>query len=274
MTSLPRVGQTLGGARLQQLVAKGGHAMVFRALEIDGGRPVVVKIVQGSDPQVTRRFLREMKILAGLRHANVVSILDSGQNGSLLWYATLDTGAVDLSAWTARDRQVPAPPVKLRVLSDVLDGLSVIHSLGIIHRDLKPANVLVLPDGSAQVADFGLALPAGATPITEPDQVVGTVLYLTPEQLRQEPLDLRSDLYQWALIAFWLYAGELPFKGEPPLSRSLRRCMDPIPALSSECPALPSRLSDLIQRNLSPNPDWRHQSAGDLAEDLRTVRWE
>jgi hypothetical protein len=262
-------GDRVGHFLLESPLGEGGAARVFLARDTRLDRPVVLKLVHSPlDPAASSRFVREARLLARLTDPHVVKVLDAGADGELLWLAMEHTRAVDLRSW--RPCGPPLAPV-LRILADVLRGLAAIHALAVIHRDVKPENVLVLPDGSAQLADLGLAQILDASRLTVDGKLAGTPQYLSPEMMSGEAIDARSDLYQWALVAHELLAGDLPFPDSSLPTRILRRCHEPVPSLSVLRHDLPRLLCDLVDRNLSPSPDLRHQSAQELLEDLSLV---
>lgn len=254
-------GSVLGHYEIEEPIGQGGFSTVFRARDLRLKRSVILKTLDAPTGAAAERFLREARVLARISHPHVVPVYDSGQDGRVLWFVTADEKAVDLAQWVeARSGSLTLGPA-VRVLRDTLRGLRALHQEGIVHRDVKPANVLVRPDGSARITDLGLALEAGRTRLTAPGALVGTLLFLSPEQTLGSDVDHRSDLYQWALVAYWLLHGMLPFPGEDGARRVTRRCEEPIASMASLVPDLPVELARIVDRNLSIRPDDRDASA-------------
>jgi eukaryotic-like serine/threonine-protein kinase len=197
-----RKGALLGGRyRLERVLGTGGMATVWLARDERLQRPVAAKILSDSlaaDPTYLRRFRREARLAAGLSHANLVEVYDFGGDGDRPYLAMeyVEGGSLadSISAGTARELD-PS-----RLARELLEALDHIHDAGIVHRDVKPGNVLIAPDGTAKLTDFGIAQPEDASRLTSTGLVVGTRSYIAPEVFRGERATVRSDLYSCAMI--------------------------------------------------------------------------
>ena len=263
----------------------GGMGEVYRARDTRLGREVAVKVLPerfAGDADLVRRFEHEARAVAALSHANIVTLYDFGRAGELL-YAVSEL----LEGETLRTRLKHAPaawPRAVEIAVAVADGLSAAHSRGIVHRDLKPENIFLTSDGRVKILDFGLArwkppeTVAGessaptAVALTEPGYIVGTVGYMSPEQVRGQPADQPSDIFSLGCVLFESIAGRTPFGGETPAETMAAVLRDPAPDLSSAEPALPRELSRILAHCLEKEPGERFQSARDLAFALRAVQ--
>jgi eukaryotic-like serine/threonine-protein kinase len=197
-----REGSLLAGRyRLERVLGAGGMAIVWLARDERLWRPVAAKILSdtlAADPIYLRRFRREARLAAGLSHPNLVKVYDFGGEDDRPYLAMeyVDGGSLAerISAGTARGWD------SSRLARELLEALDHIHSAGIVHRDVKPGNVLIAPDGTAKLTDFGIAQPEGATRLTSTGVVVGTRSYIAPEVERGEPATTRSDLYSCAMV--------------------------------------------------------------------------
>jgi serine/threonine protein kinase len=261
---------TVARFRVGPELGRGGGGQVHRAFD-DSGASVVLKCARVEDGMDTRRFLREAELLKRLDHPHVARCLDAGRDGDWLWMAMPDDGAVSLTERVQTTRPGPGDPAIVRWLAHALAGLAALHALKVVHRDVKPDNLLVARDGTLKVADLGLAFQEGRSRLTASAAVVGSAAWLPPEALRGGRAEPVSDIYQWALVGYWLCAGALPFASDAPLAASSRRCFEPVPPLASVAPGVPALLSDLIERNLAPDPAHRSRDALELLEDLRTL---
>lgn len=256
----------IGPYALGELLGQGGAARVHRATDTRDGRAVVLKCAQAADGIDEKRFLREAAILTKLAHPHLVRCLDVGRTGPWLWMVMEDLRAETLEQRVKRAR--PDDTELVRWLAHILMGLEALHAQRVVHRDIKPANLLIGGDGSLRVADLGLAFQEDGEQLTGSAAVVGSPEWYPAEVLTGSRADTRGDLYQWALVAYWLVAGTLPFPGDPPLTASSRRCYDPITPLSFMRKSCPPLLSDLVERNLAPDPEHRHAAARELLADL------
>ena len=275
-------GTVIGGRyRLEELVASGGMAAVWRATDEVLARTVAVKILHpklAGDGAFLERFRHEALAAASLTHPNVVAIYDTGSDrvGDLeQHYIVMEFCADGTVAGALETDGRFAPERAARVGSSICTALEYAHGCGIIHRDIKPANVLITPDDTVKVGDFGIAKAVASTEdITTTGIILGTVAYLSPEQARGVEPDPRSDLYSVGVVLFELIAGRPPFSGETPLATAMMHLEQEAPSLRSIVPTVPRALDTAIMRALSKDPDERPQTAAEMRSELATFSGE
>ncbi len=245
-------------------------AEVYLARHRLHGGLFAVKVLNESlanEPRIVERFLQEARTAATLSgHPNIVSIFDIGEGGGLHYIIMPYIGGEDLRRYLEREGRLPEPEAAF-VVAEVAEALVWAASKGIVHRDLKPGNIRLDPSGRVIVLDFGIA-KAGDQPLglTVAGERPGTPYYMSPEQIRGEVCDQRSDLYTLGVIFFELLSGKRPFDGDSYRAIEDGHLFGAVPALDTDpgCHAIISRL-------LQKNPDDRYQSARDLVADLRTL---
>lgn len=258
----------IGPYKIGALLGAGGVARVHRAVDSRNERAVVLKCSSITKSVDEQRFLREAALLQRLDSPHLVRCLDAGRTGTWLWMVMEDLSAEAMTDVVKRARPAAGSPEIVRWLAHLLLGLSALHAVRVVHRDVKPANLLLGADGLLRVADLGLAFQEDLEPLTGAAALVGSPEWYPAEVLTGSRADQRGDLYQWALVAYWLVSGALPFPGESPLAASSRRTYDPIAPLVTVAPECPPLLSDLVERNLAPDPEHRHAEARELLADL------
>jgi serine/threonine-protein kinase len=254
-------------------------ASIYAAMDLRLDRLVAVKIMHphlANDEDFVNRFIKEAKATAALSHPNVVSIQDQGWNegGSPAVFIVMEY----IDGNTLRDYlfergSLPVEEV-LRFLIPVVSALAEAHSLGIIHLDIKPENILISKDGRVKIADFGLARGAqlGSTQTVESSVVLGSVSYLSPEQVARGISDARSDIYSLGIVFFELLIGRKPFDGDTPIQIAYKHVNDRVPSVRSIKPEIPESIDQLVTQATSPNPDQRFKDARELLEVLRNIQ--
>ena len=272
----PLVGQTIDGRYLiQARLARGGMATVYEALDLRLDRVVALKVMHrhlAEDPDFVSRFRREARSTARLAHPHVVGVFDQGEADDLIYLAMeLVPGR------TVRDLLVDfgplAPEQALVILEPVLEGLGAAHAAGFVHRDIKPENVLIADDGRVKVADFGLAralVPSDTSATT--GMIIGTVAYLSPEQVERGDADGRSDVYAAGILLFEMVTGRVPHEGTSPLSVAYQHVNADVPPPSQLTRGLPTEVDALVLTATRRDPKQRYQSAGAFLADARRVR--
>ena len=254
-------------------VGRGGMALVFLAHDTKHGRRVAVKVLR---PEVSGaigadRFVREIRIAAGLTHPHILPLHDSGQVDDILYYVMPYVEGESLRHRLEREKQLSLDDA-LRIVFEIADAVGHAHTLGIVHRDLKPENVL-LEAGHAVLSDFGIARAitvAGGASLTSTGIALGTPAYMSPEQaLGDGNIDARSDVYALGCLAYELLAGEPPFTGPTAQAILARKSVGDVPSLSVIRDVVPPAVERVIQRALATVPADRYATAGEFAEALR-----
>ena len=270
-----------GRYQLLRQVANGGMATIYEALDTRLDRKVAVKIMHAhlaQDDAFVSRFIREAKAAAALTHPNIVAVQDQGWNQSgvpavflvmeLIEGHTLREYLNERGRFEIKDA--------INYLTPILSALSAAHDLGIVHRDVKPENILISKDGRIKIADFGLARGEliGTTMTAESSVILGSVSYLSPEQVQRGIADSRSDVYAAGIVAYEMFTGEKPFSGDSPIQIAYMHVNEAIPRLRSKRKEIPQALDELIASATSKNPDDRPRTAGEFLARLHTIQIE
>jgi serine/threonine protein kinase len=252
-------------------IGRGGMGMVYRGYDQALEREVAVKTltVEGTlDIESRKRFEIEAKAAARLQHPNILTVFELGEERGVPFIVMELLPGMDLEALLRSGEELLLEE-KLDVVVQVCRGLAFAHEHGIVHRDIKPSNVRLLDDGSVKIMDFGIAKLQG-TGITQSGVMVGTVHYMSPEQIRGQTLDGRSDVFSLGVILYELLAGRRPFSGQG-ATEVLYKIVHEAPAPLSEARAVPMRLQAVVDKALCKDRDGRHASATQLAEELSAV---
>jgi serine/threonine-protein kinase len=268
------VGSTIGNYEVTGLLGRGGMATVYRARQESMGRDVAIKIVPNGDGEsgmTLQRFEREVQLIAQLQHPRILPVYDFGQADDFTYLVMrlVETG-------TLADRLEEGPldiDQAIQVLDQLAGALDYAHQHGIVHRDLKPANVFLDEAGNVYLADFGLAklLERVDTQLTATGYVLGTPAYMSPEQITDQPIDRRVDVYALGLILFEMLTGQQVFSGSTPASVIFKHVSDPPPLPSSLANHLTSQIDAVVLKALEKAPDDRHQTAGELAAAFKAA---
>ncbi len=268
----PEIGDELDGFRLTELLARGGMATVFRAVELATGDERVLKIPHlqyESDVVFYQRFLREEEIGRSVDHPGIVRVLGPREK-SRLYLAMEYVPGRSLAEVLEAERPL-ASARALDIACQLADALACLQRHGVVHRDVKPGNVRVLPDGRVKLLDFGIALVETARRLTWAglSHAVGTPDYMAPEQIRGRRGDARTDVYALGTLLYELLTGHLPFEGlEVGALLELKRHGEPTPP-SAHRPDLDPRLEAIVLRALATDPRDRYAGAAELLDDLR-----
>lgn len=267
-----------GRYKLTRIVASGGMATIYAATDLRLDRSIAVKIMHphlAQDEKFVERFIREAKAAASLSHPNIVAVLDQGwnQGGTPCVFIVMEL----VEGSTLRDylfEQGPASVAQtLQMLMPVASALAAAHKIGIIHRDIKPENILVSKEGRIKIADFGLARGAllGTTLTAESSVILGSVSYLSPEQVQRGIADSRSDVYSLGIVLFELLTGTKPYQGEDPVQIAIKHVNDRVPAPSSINPSIPPEIDELVLNATDTNPDKRPKDGAEFFDRLRAL---
>ncbi len=253
-------------------LAQGGMATIYLARDVQRGQPVAIKVMQQGLASVlgAERFLREIEIARSIVHPLIVPLYDSGNVGDVLYYVMPYVEGESLYQRQQRERQLALEDA-LRVTHDVATALGYAHSFGVLHRDVKPENIL-LAGGRALVADFGLARAIGAAEyerLTETGIIVGTLYYMSPEQLRQaRGLDQRTDIYALGCILYEMLAGVPPYTGRSIKELITRILRDPVPSIQRSCPSVPAAVDQAISRAIAKSAADRFATMAEFVNAL------
>ena len=273
---------------------RGGQGVVYEAIQESTHRPVALKVLLAgryATPEAQRRFEREIEIVAGLKHPDIVSVFDSGRTLDGRQYCVMDLVAGSrLDEWL-RTAQ-PRPKEALALFARVCEAVHYAHQRGVIHRDLKPSNILIEPGPAPKILDFGLARPAGSNEplVSRTGQIVGTLPYMSPEQTRGRPdeIDVRTDVYSLGVVLYELMTGAYPYPVDGDLPDVIRHITETEPASPSRvwrvessrsttgdstskprsCP-IDDDIETIVFKALSKEKDRRYQTALELAQDIR-----
>jgi eukaryotic-like serine/threonine-protein kinase len=265
-----------GQYEVEREIGRGGMGVVYLARDLRLDRMVAIKTLPPSlagDVGVRERFLREARTAARLSHPNIVPIHRADELAGQVFFVM---GFVDGDSLAAKVAKGPiAPRDALPILRDVAAALGYAHKHGVVHRDVKTENILLdTISGRAMVTDFGIARVAAAAPLTATGQVLGTVYYLSPEQVADEKVDARSDIYALGVVGYVMLSGQFPFDGALASAVLISHVIKPAPPLASVAPHVPASLAAIIDRCLTKDPEGRFQSCLELDAALDRARAE
>lgn len=256
----------VGHLEIRGLLGEGAIGRVYRAFDPVTGREVAVKRVRETlsrDENVMKRFRREAETVERLTHPNLVRVHDVGSDHMVLDLVEGES----LGERLERDGTLP-PEEAVALLQQMAEALDYIHARGIVHRDVKPSNVLVLPDGTVKITDFGIAHLSWA-PITRTGELIGSPAYMAPEQIALGDVEPASDVYALGVVAYQCLTGERPFNGKS-VGALLRSVVyDTPPAATERNPSLPGRVDAVLARALAKDPDERFACARDFVAALK-----
>ena len=252
--------------RLDHAIGRGGMGTVYQAHDLLLDRDVAVKVLSARAVESRARLQREARAVAKLNHPNIVSVYDAGESAGLPFIVMELVPGDSLHAHPPQTLDET-----LAIARQICAALDHAHAQGIVHRDLKPENVLLTKDGIAKLMDFGLARSSGGSHITQEGAIVGTVLYLAPEQARGQTVDGRSDLYSLGVMLYEFATGQLPFKGDDPIAIISQHLNAPVVPPSSLRSDIPPSFEAIIMKLLAKDPNDRFGSAHEVEEALTRI---
>jgi serine/threonine-protein kinase len=260
---MPRHPARIGKYEVLEVVGRGGMGVVYKATDPQIGRFVAIKMITGGDLE---RFYAEAKSTGNLQCPNIVTVHDLGDHEGNPYLVMEYLDGVSLESILASGRPMSLLE-KLRVMTDVCNGLSYAHQRNIIHRDIKPGNIMVLNDGATKIVDFGIAR-VGDRRMTKTDQVIGSLHYMSPEQIQCRPLDGGTDIFSTGVVLYQLLTGVLPFEASDTGATLMKIIHDPPPPLNAYIRDIPPELDQVVGRALAKSRDERYVGARDMAFDL------
>jgi serine/threonine-protein kinase len=263
--------------KIEELLGSGGMSAVYRANDPNLRRIVAVKLIHthlSKDPDFIRRFEDEAASVAQLRHPNIIQMFDFDHDGEtyymIMEYVPGESLQQRLKRFNDEERKLTLEET-VHLAGGVCDAVDFAHKRGLIHRDIKPANVMLNLQGDAILMDFGIVKIIGGTQHTATGAVVGTALYMSPEQIRGERPDHRADIYSLGVMLYEMAGGRPPFAADSAMTVMMMHLNDPVPDVSQYNPTIPPALRGVISKALAKDPAQRYQTAGEMASDLRGI---
>lgn len=266
----------IGKYNVEGILGRGGMGVVYKAVDPQIGRYVAIKMITaGGDPSLLERFKSEARSTGSLQCPNIVTVYDFGEQDGNPYLVMQFLEGSSLESMIQRGVTLSLSE-RLGIIVDVCNGLAYAHQRGVIHRDIKPGNIMVLQDGvndgMAVIVDFGIARIGGDARLTKTDQIVGSVHYMSSEQLQAKELDSRTDIYATGVVLFQLLTGVLPFDAPDTAATLLKIVNEPPPPLSTYIKEYPPDLDGIVSRALAKKREERYANAKDLAFDLQQVQ--
>ena len=267
------VGQEIGSYLIVEYLGAGGMAHVYKAFHPRLERYAAIKFIRPElidGDRFSRSFEQEAKLLARLKHPNIVHIYDIGGMDDLLYLVMEFVTGSSLKDWLPKEDQIPFDRA-LPILTQVSQALDYAHDQDIVHLDIKPANILLTPDGKALLADFGIARLLGPSGhATQTESTTGTPAYIAPEQIDHTigPLGPRCDVYSLGVVVYEMLTGQPPFSGDTSISQMIKRLQGPPVPPRTYNPGLPQAAEQALLQALAMDPADRHASAGAFIDDL------
>jgi beta-lactam-binding protein with PASTA domain/tRNA A-37 threonylcarbamoyl transferase component Bud32 len=261
----------MGRYELTHLVARGGMAQVYRAVDLQLDRPVALKVLfpeLSVDKTFVERFRREAQAAANLSHPNIVPVFDWGEDDGVYFIVMEYVDGRSLSAVLRDPQKLPSNQIA-QIGAGVAAALAFAHRHGVVHRDVKPGNILITPDGEVKVTDFGIARAMNTEEsLTQTGAVMGTAAYFSPEQAEGKTVDARSDIYSLGVVLYEMAVGRPPFTGDSPVAVASKHVRDQpvLPRVAN--PACPAALEAVIMKAMAKDPASRYGSAEEMRADL------
>jgi serine/threonine protein kinase len=254
----------ISGYQVLEIAGRGGMSTVYRAIQLDTGREVALKLILSTKQDWLAQFGKEAKIIASLEHPHILPVYDFGTSGGQLYLVMRLLEGGSLSDWVKENRK-PNPDKVVEAIISMADALDFSHAQGILHRDVKPSNMLVDQNGFVYLSDFGLAV----FPSDGEQHGLGSASYISPEQAKGGEIDGRADVYSLSVTLFELLTGEKPYTAETAVGVIVKQVNEPVPYARDINPEITRSMADLIQWGMSKEAEDRPQSAGQFKELLQ-----
>ena len=268
-----QTGSLLGGRyEILDRLGGGGMGTVYKARDREVDRVVAVKVIRAdlaNDSDILSRFKQELILARKVTHKNVIRIFDLGRASGMRFITMEYIEGQDLRSFVKKEGR-PTPQAAVEIILQVCNALEAAHSEGIVHRDLKPPNIMIDAQKRAYVMDFGIARSVGSEGLTMTGALIGTPDYMSPEQVRGEDIDCRSDIFSLGIIFYELLTGKMPYRGETVQKAMYKRTVERAAPVVTEEPSVPAYLSDVVSKCLEIEREKRYQSVSEIATDLRT----
>ena len=267
-----QIGKIFAGRyRILKQIGRGGMADVYLAKDlILDGEEVAVKVLRTNyqtDPIAVARFQREARAMADLDHPHIVRITDIGEEEGQQYLAMEYVAGLDLKRYIKEHRPLSNEEA-VRIMGQILLAMRLAHTRGIVHRDLKPQNILLTPDGTAKVTDFGIAVAFAETSLTQTNSMLGSVHYLSPEQARGSKATVQSDIYAMGIIFYEMLTGHIPYDGDSAVTIALQHFQKPLPSVIAENPSVPQALENVVIKATAKKLTDRYKSVAEMYVDL------
>ncbi|MDU1468422.1 MAG: Stk1 family PASTA domain-containing Ser/Thr kinase [Streptococcus mitis] len=267
-----QIGKIFAGRyRILKQIGRGGMADVYLAKDlILDGEEVAVKVLRTNyqtDPIAVARFQREARAMADLDHPHIVRITDIGEEDGQQYLAMEYVAGLDLKRYI-KEHHPLSNEEAVRIMGQILLAMRLAHTRGIVHRDLKPQNILLTPDGTAKVTDFGIAVAFAETSLTQTNSMLGSVHYLSPEQARGSKATVQSDIYAMGIIFYEMLTGHIPYDGDSAVTIALQHFQKPLPSVIAENPSVPQALENVVIKATAKKLTDRYQSVAEMYVDL------
>ena len=267
-----QIGKIFAGRyRIIKQIGRGGMADVYLAKDlILDGEEVAVKVLRTNyqtDPIAVARFQREARAMADLDHPHIVRITDIGEEDGQQYLAMEYVAGLDLKRYI-KEHYPLSNEEAVRIMGQILLAMRLAHTRGIVHRDLKPQNILLTPDGTAKVTDFGIAVAFAETSLTQTNSMLGSVHYLSPEQARGSKATVQSDIYAMGIIFYEMLTGHIPYDGDSAVTIALQHFQKPLPSVIDENPSVPQALENVVIKATAKKLTDRYQSVAEMYVDL------
>lgn len=267
-----QIGKIFAGRyRIVKQIGRGGMADVYLAKDlILDGEEVAVKVLRTNyqtNPIAVARFQREARAMADLDHPHIVRITDIGEEDGQQYLAMEYVAGLDLKRYI-KEHYPLSNEEAVRIMGQILLAMRLAHTRGIVHRDLKPQNILLTPDGTAKVTDFGIAVAFAETSLTQTNSMLGSVHYLSPEQARGSKATVQSDIYAMGIIFYEMLTGHIPYDGDSAVTIALQHFQKPLPSVIAENPSVPQALENVIIKATAKKLTNRYRSVSEMYVDL------